>query len=175
MKQLSVIKKENEDLEKPVNKLNNTLMFFKKIRLLIAILFLGSANNALAQDGGIPSGSYILGGIDVTGKVTYNEQTIITFTELEKGQRINVPGEEISNAIKKLWKLGLFSDIEFYSTRTEGDTIYLELYINELPKLNEARIQGVRKGKREDLIKDTQLTKGKYVNENLITNTKKLY
>jgi len=159
-------------LEKPVNKLNSTLMFFKNIRVFIATLLLCSFSNAFAQDLGLEPGTYILGGIEVTGKVTYNEQTIITFTELKKGQTINVPGEEISNAIKGLWRLGLFSDIMFYSTRTEGDTIYLELNIHELPKLNEARIQGVRKGKREGLIKDTQLTKGKYVNENLITTTK---
>lgn len=159
-------------MEKPVNKLNNTLMFIKKIRLLTAILFLGTVNNALAQDQGIEPGTYIIGGIDVTGKISYNENTIVTFTGLENGQKINVPGQEISNAIKKLWGIGFFSDIEFYATRTEGDTIYLELSLNELPKLNEARVQGVRKGKRDDLIKDTQLTKGKTVNENLITNTK---
>jgi outer membrane protein insertion porin family len=159
-------------LEKPVNKLNKTLMCFKNIKFLAAVIFTFTLGSAFAQDGGLEPGSYILGGVDVTGKVTYNEQTIVTFTELKKGQTINIPGEEMSNGIKKLWKLGLFSDIDFYVTRIEGDTIFLELEITELPKLNEARIQGVRKGKREGLIKDTQLTKGKYVNENLITNTK---
>lgn len=142
--------------------------------MLLGILFLGTYT-AKAQEntGGLePGKEYILADIKVTGKVSYNEQTVITFTGLEKGQAIHVPGEEISNAIKKLWKLGLFSDINFYVTKVEGDNISLELEINELPKLSDVKLQGVKKGKKDGLIKDTQLTKGKVVNENLITTTK---
>ena len=50
---------------------------------------------------------YALKKVKVTGKISYNEQTVSTFAGLDKGQNISVPGEEISNAIKKLWKLGL--------------------------------------------------------------------
>jgi len=158
-----------------VNKLNKTIVFQRSIRLIFGILLLAAGNTAFAQEDGprLDSGrEYVLADVLVTGKISYNEQTVVTFTGLEKGQRIMVPGEEISNAIKKLWKLGLFSDIDFYINRVEGDSIYLELSINELPKLTDVKIQGVKKGKREALIKDTQLTKGKIVNENLVTNTK---
>ena len=155
-----------------MNKLNKTQLFRKGIALLCGILFITTANTAFAQDGRLEPGKYILGGIAVTGKMTYNEQTVVTFTGLEKGQSINVPGEEISAAIKKLWKLGLFSDVNFYVNEIRNDSIFLELNINELPKLSDVKLQGVKKGKRETLIKDTGLTKGKIVNENLITTTK---
>ena len=156
-----------------MNKLNNS-MLRKSIKLLFSILFLSIADFAEAQEtNGLEAGKeYVIADITVSGKVSYNEQTIITFTKLEKGQTVRVPGEEISNAIKSLWKLGLFSDINFYANKVEGDSLYIELEINELPKLNEVKIRGVKKGKRETLIKDTQLTKGKIVNENLVTNTK---
>lgn len=147
-------------------------MFHKNITLLFIALF-GAAFTASAQ--GQPQmepGQYILADFSVTGKLTYNELTVKQFTGLEKGQQINVPGEEISNAIKKLWRLGLFSDINFYVTKIQNDSIWMELDINELPKLSDVKIQGVKKGKREGLIKDTQLNKGKIVNENLITTTK---
>ena len=108
----------------------------------------------------------------VNGKISYNEQTVVTFAGLEKGQQITVPGEEISNAIKKLGKLGLFSDIDFYVNKIEADSIWLDLDIAELPKLSEAKIQGVKKSKIEAIIKENSLTKGKIVNENLITTTK---
>ncbi len=148
-------------------------MFLKNIKLiaglLLFIIFGATAQENVSR---IEPGEYVLADITVTGKITYNEQTVITFTGLEKGQTINVPGEEISNAIKKLSKLGLFSDINVYATRVEGNNIYLELELNELPKLSDVKIQGVKKGKREGLLKDTQLTKGKTVNENLITTTK---
>ena len=115
---------------------------------------------------------YILANVKVNGKISYNEQTVVTFAGLEKGQQITVPGEEISNAIKKLGKLGLFSDIDFYVNKIETDSIWLDLDIVELPKLSDVKIQGVKKSKIEALIKDNSLTKGKIVNENLITTTK---
>lgn len=158
-----------------MNKLNKNIMFQRGIKLIFGILLLATGNNAVAQDDGprLDEGrQYILADVIVTGKTSYNQQTIVTFTGLEKGQAIQVPGDEISNAIKKLWKLGLFSDIEMFESKIQNDSIWLELSINELPKLSEAKIQGVKKGKREALLKDTQLTKGKIVNENLLTTTK---
>ena len=115
---------------------------------------------------------YILGGVKVAGKISYNQQTIVTFAGLEKGQNITVPGEELSNAIKKLGKLGLFSDIDFYINEIKGDSIYLGLEIVELPKLNLVKFNGVKKGKVDELVKESSLTKGKVVNENLITTTR---
>ena len=160
-------------MEKPVNKLNNTKMLQKGIALFIGILFFATTSSVFAQESNrLESGKYILADISVTGKMSYNEQTVVTFTGLEKGQSINVPGEEISAAIKKLWKLGLFSDVDFMVNKIEGDSIYLELAITELPKLSDVKMQGVKKGKQESLIKDTGLTKGKVVNENLLTTTK---
>jgi outer membrane protein insertion porin family len=115
---------------------------------------------------------YILKKVSVTGKVTYNEQTIVTFAGLQKGQSITVPGEEISNSIKKLWRLGLYDNVNYYVDKIEGDSISLELNLNELPKLKEVKFVGIKKGAIEGLIKDNSLTPEKIVNENLITTTK---
>ena len=169
-----VIKKENADSEKQVNKLNKFLVLQKSIQFVLSIIFLGTIFQSNAQervpfDQGKP---YFLANVKVTGRVSYNEQTIVTFAGLEKGQKVMIPGEEVSNAIKKLGKLGLFSDIDFYVNKIEGDSVFLELNIIELPKLNEVKFVGVKKGKVEALIKDNGLTKGKIVNENLITTTR---
>jgi outer membrane protein insertion porin family len=148
-------------------------MFKKSLQLLFAFIVLGNSTKLVAQETKLESGKeYILADVEVTGKLNYNEQTVVTFTGLEKGQKIVVPGEDISNAIKKLWKLGLFSDVNFYVNEIKGDSIYLELNINELPKLSDIKINGIKKGKAEDLIKEIDLKKGKIVNENLITTTK---
>lgn len=157
-----------------MNKLNKFLVLYNSIKLFLTILVLGNIFKVSAQKNpNFDRGrQYILARVDVIGKISYNEQTIVTFAGLQKGERIIVPGEEISNAIKKLWKLGLFNDINFYVNKIEGDSIYLDLNITELPKLKEVKIQGVKKGKKESLIKDNGLTKGKIVNENLITTTK---
>jgi len=158
-------------LEKLANKLDKLTMFKNRILFLFALLFIGNTINA--QDTTLEKGKeYTLAGVEVTGKVSFNEQTVITFTGLEIGSKIRIPGEEISNAITKLWKLGLFNDVNFFVKKIEGDNIFLELELFELPKLNEVKIKGVKKGKKEDIIKETELTKGKVVNDNLVTNTK---
>ena len=157
-----------------MNKLNNFLVLHKSIKLVLTILIFGSIFQLKAQER-VPfdqGKKYVLGNVKVTGKISYNEQTVVTFAGLQKGQDITIPGEEISNAIKKLGKLGLFSDIDFYVNKAVGDSIFLELNINELPKLSEVKFVGVKKNKTEALIKDNSLTKGKIVNENLITTTR---
>ncbi len=161
-------------MEKQVNRLNNISVQITPKKIFLILLFFGTIFQLQAQDR-LPfdqGRKYILADVKVNGKISYNQQTVVTFTGLEKGQEITVPGEQISNAIKKLGKLGLFSNIDFYVNKTEGDSIWLDLDIAELPKLSEVKFKGIKKSKEEALIKDNSLTKGKIVNENLITTTK---
>jgi outer membrane protein insertion porin family len=169
-----VIKKENVDLEKQANKLNNFLVLQKSIRIVICLLLFGSIFQAAAQDR-VPfdqGKKYFLADVNIVGKITFNTQTVVAFSGLQKGNEITVPGEEISSAIKKLGKLGLFNEISFYVNKVENDSVYLDLHLEELPKLNKVRFVGVKKNKTEGLIKDNGLTENKVVNENLITTTK---
>ena len=155
-----------------MNKLNNFLVLHKNI--ILTLLIFGGFSQIKAQER-VPfdqGKKYILADVAIVGKLSFNTQTVVTFAGLEKGQEVTIPGEEISNAIKKLGKLGLFDVISFYVNKIQNDSIYLDLNIEELPKLNEVKFIGVKKSKTEGLIKDTDLTKGKVVNENLITTTK---
>ena len=161
-------------MERQVDKLNNISVQITPLKIFLFIVLFGNIFQLQAQDR-IPfeqGRKYILADVKVNGKISYNQQTVVTFAGMEKGQEIVVPGEQISNAIKKLGKLGLFSDIDFYVNKTEGDSIWLDLNIAELPKLNEVKFKGVKKSKVEGLIKENSLTKGKIVNENLITTTR---
>jgi outer membrane protein insertion porin family len=169
-----VIRKESVDLEKQANKLNNFLVLNKSIKILTALVISIGFSQLKAQDR-VPfeqGQTYILAKVDIVGKISFNANTVTTFAGLEKGQEITVPGEEISNAIKKLGKLGLFDEISFYINRIDKDSIYLDLHVEELPKLNEVKFIGIKKAKIEALTKDNGLAKEKIVNENLITTTK---
>ncbi len=161
-------------MEKQVNKLNNFLVLNKSIKIALTLLIFGNFSQIKAQDK-VPfdqGKKYILADVAIVGKISFNSQTVVTFAGLEKGKEITVPGEEISNAIKKLGKLGLFDEISFYVNKIQNDSIYLDLHVEELPKLGEVKFVGVKKSKIEGLIKDNALTKSKVVNENLITTTK---
>ena len=115
---------------------------------------------------------YIIDSIIVSGLKTFNEKTVISYSGLRKGQLIQIPGEEISSTINKLWKLELFSDINFYVSNLNGNKATIEIEIKELPTLTEVKIIGVRKSKSESLIADTELTEGKKLSESFLTNTR---
>ena len=155
-------------MEKQANNLRNNLLH--SIFLCIALLgfTLGFAQETTYDKGKI----YELGEITVTGVKSFSPQTVVAYTGLKKGQRIQIPGEEVSATINKLWKLELFSDIEFFITKIEGDVADLELYIQELPTLSEYTIKGIKKGKIETIVKDTDIKKGKKLSKNFLATTK---
>ncbi|WP_394776590.1 hypothetical protein, partial [Flavobacterium sp.] len=86
MRLLLVIKKENVDLEKPVNKLNNFLVLQKRVQIVLTLLLLGSFSQIKAQER-VPfdqGKKYILAKVSVVGKISFNEQTVVTFSGLQK-------------------------------------------------------------------------------------------
>jgi outer membrane protein insertion porin family len=115
---------------------------------------------------------YTIDTIMVSGIKTFSDQTVISYSQLRKGQKINIPGDEISSIINKLWNLQLFSDINFYINEIEEDRVALEIEIEELPSLSEVKINGIKKGKIEPLLTETELKAGKKLSESFLANTK---
>ena len=153
--------------------MNRLTLKFSHKALLCFLLALVGTNVLHAQvDNYVKGKTYSIDSISVKGLQTFNDQTVISYSGLRKGQRLQIPGEEVSAVINKLWKLKLFSDINFYITEVKGDNVTLEIQIEELPTLSDVKIQGVKKGKADVLIKDTELTKGKKLSESFLTNTK---
>ncbi|PWH84239.1 outer membrane protein assembly factor BamA [Algibacter marinivivus] len=173
MKLLLNIKKENDDLGKQVNNLVKNTSTSTFLKYCLTILFFVGCLNINAQNSDFSKGKkYTLAEISVAGNTAFSEQTIITYSGLRKGKEITIPGEDIGNAIKKLWNSKLFSDIEVYVTKIEGNVAHLQIKLADLPQLNELKINGVKKGKKEGIINDNKLKKGTKVTENLITTTK---
>jgi len=160
-------------LEKLAIRKNNMLDILKKLRFLALIILLFTGLNSFAQETPYIKGDeYILKEITVNGLKNFNEQTVITYTGLKKGQKIRIPGEQISAIISKLWKLDLFSDINFYLTNIENGEASIQIDIIELPTLSDFKITGLKKSKSETIIADTELKKGKKITENFIKTTK---
>jgi outer membrane protein insertion porin family len=160
-------------LEKQANNLVKYITLKTLFKLTLSFVLLFCTNTIDAQELSYENGSkYTLGEISVKGNTTFSAQTIITYSGLRKGSEVQIPGEDISNAIKKLWNSDLFSDIEVYLLKTEGNLAFLEIRLSDLPELNEVVINGIRKGKKETIIKENNLTKGVKVTENLITTTR---
>ncbi len=115
---------------------------------------------------------YEVGEIIVSGNTSFSPLTIITYSGLEKGETISVPGEKLSNAIKKLWGSNLFSSVNIYKKNISNNIIDLEIELFDLAELKKLEINGIKKRKIEEVIKENKLQIGVKVTENLITTTK---
>ena len=115
---------------------------------------------------------YILGGISVTGLKKFSEETVRVFTGLRNGQPLKLPGDKLTSAIKKLYESKQFSNVDVYLAKIDGNTIYLQFDVLELPQLNNVQITGLKKSKVKELKKETELKTGAMVTDNLIVTTK---
>ena len=160
-------------MEKQANKLAKKFLLKTFIQSLLIAASLISFNAVVAQQSDFNKGkTYILEDVTVTGNTNFSPATIISFSRLKKGEEIVIPGEDISKAIKKLWDSNLFSSIDVYLAKVEGNKAFLEINLYDLPELRNVTIEGIKKGKQESIIKDNGLTKGVKVTENLITTTR---
>ena len=115
---------------------------------------------------------YEIGGITVEGIENLDKNAIITLSGLNVGNKIMVPGEELSKAITKLWDQNLFADIRIDVSKVMGSNIFLEIYLEELPKLSKFGFKGASKSEVDKIRDKIELARGKIVTENLINNTK---
>ena len=158
-----------------MNNLANIKLLRANITRLLFIAFIFSSITVSAQiENTENSTTYTIGEITVTGSTSFNAESVITYSGLRAGQEITVPTtplSKIGEAVKKLWKLNLFSSIDIYISSIDGNTANLEIVLKDLPELKDVVIQGVKKSKFEDIIKDNKLNAGVKVTENLITTT----
>ncbi len=115
---------------------------------------------------------YILGGITVTGLQKFTEETVRIYSGLTNGQPIKLPGDKLTSAIKKLYESKQFSQVDVYLLKIDGNTVYLEFDLTELPQLSRIKITGLKKSKIKEIKDETDLKVGTQVTENLITTTK---
>tara|TARA_A100000164_G_scaffold379437_1_gene423713 strand:+ start:985 stop:3459 length:2475 start_codon:yes stop_codon:yes gene_type:complete len=115
---------------------------------------------------------YEIAGITVEGIQNLDKNAIITLSGLNVGKKIMVPGEDLSKAITKLWDQNLFADIRIDASKVMGSNVFLEIHLEELPKLSKFGFKGASKSEVDKIRDKIELTRGKIVTENLINNTK---
>ncbi len=146
----------------------------KKIILFIftSILTINSIN-AQKIDYANPK-KYEIAEITIGGIKYLNHNALVQLSGLRVGQEINIPGDAITKAIRNLWKQGLFSDVKIYQTKIENKKIYLEIFLQERPKISEVIYTGLKKAHENDIIDMVEIKRGGQVTANLLNNTSKL-
>lgn len=114
---------------------------------------------------------YTIGGIDVTGLNILDKNALISLTGLRVGDVIKIPGDRISEGVRRLWKHGLVGDVAIAIDRIEGQTVFLVIQLSERPRLSEFYFTGIGKGRESSIKEEIKLIRGKIVNDAMIRNT----
>ena len=150
------------------------------IKIFIAILALFATLHAAAQDvivhpdityAGTPR-TLTIGGFNVSGMDGYEDYMLTGISGLSVGQRITVPGSEITDAVKRYWSHGLFSNVQISADSIVGDKIWLHIALSPRPRVSQINYYGLKKSEREDMEKKLGILKGGQITPNMIDRAK---
>ncbi len=116
---------------------------------------------------------YEIADIKVTGVKNYEDYVLIGISGLAVGQTITVPGDDITSAVKRYWRHGLFSNVKISAEKIEGNKIYLMIELAQRPRITDIAFHGVKKSEREDLqLKLGNMVKGMQITPNMVDRAK---
>lgn len=147
-------------------------MMYRKFVAFFAFTCIVTALSAqnLLLDYNTPK-KYCIKEITVSGIKFLDSNVLISVSGLAVGDTISVPGDDITKPIRKLWNQGLFSDVRFSATKVEGDNIYLDLFLQERPRISSVNFVGIRKGESDDLKELLKLRAGGQITESILENS----
>ncbi|RZK59743.1 MAG: outer membrane protein assembly factor BamA, partial [Pedobacter sp.] len=118
---------------------------------------------------------YVIGGTTLTGAQYLDKEVIIKISKLIPGERVILPGEVTSNAIKNLWAQGLFDDVQLFVTKINLDTVYFDIEVVERPRLSSFEFIGISKSQKTDIGEKLADKAGKtIINDNLYNTTRSI-
>ena len=152
--------------------------YINKVLVILVALMLHV--NAQAQDVILnPDISYagsprtcILGGINVSGVDGYEDYMLTGISGLTVGQEIEVPSSAITDAVKRYWRHGLFSDVKISADSLVGNKIYLHVTLATRPRVSSINYIGLKKSEREDMEQKLGIIKGMSLHPNVIDRAK---
>jgi outer membrane protein insertion porin family len=155
-------------------------MGIRKIRrtfLAIFLALLGLSLNAQEKQTLVDymtKEDYIVGGVTVTGVRFLDTNALIGLSGLRVGQQLEIPGDEITTAVQKLWQQGLFSDVRITISRISADTAFLDINLQERPRISSVKFVGLKNSEITDLNKKINLPIGSQVTAYLLNTAEKI-
>lgn len=145
--------------------------------LFLLFLFISStliAQDSLATMDYSLAREYEIGTVKVTGTQYLDKNVLISISGLRPGTKITIPSEDVSKAIKNLWDQKLFTKINIVLDHTIGDVAFLEIQLEERPRLSRFIFKGIPNADVDELRKKLNLTAGQIITENLKFSTAKI-
>lgn len=144
--------------------------------IIIAALALLASATATAQDKIIhPEVSYAgnprvveIGGIAISGAEGYEDYMLVGISGLSVGQTVDLPGTELTEAVKHYWKYGLFSEVSLGVDSIVGDKAFLHIHLQMRPRVSTINYIGLKKSERTDMEAKLGLLKGSQITPNML-------
>ena len=111
---------------------------------------------------------YEIAGIQVTGAPNYDDETVLGYAGLKVGDRLAIPGDDLTAAVKRLMRHGLFAQTQVKVLKTAGDKAWLELALRTQPRISKVNYIGMKKADRDDIQEKLQLMKGNQITQNIV-------
>jgi len=117
---------------------------------------------------------YVIADVTVSGIEFIQKEVLVSLSGLKPGNTITLPGDQVTNVLKKFWSQGLFSDAMITATQIRNDSVWLDIYLTERARISRLSILGVGKSEQQDLIEKINLRAGQQVTDDIMDNTKRI-
>lgn len=167
-------------------KLTSLFMHYKSLLSLFFLAFIAfstsaqtvedeieidSISNQAAIDYGSPK-TYTIADIKIVGAENYDDFVLIGFSGLSVGEKIEIPGNEITSAVKKFWEQSMFSQVGIEQSKVSNDSVWLAIHLTMRPKVSEINFEGLKKGEIEDVSLRIGIQKEKQITPNMSDRAK---
>ncbi len=112
--------------------------------------------------------TYTVAGIEITGAPNYSPQVIQNYAGISVGERLEIPGNELTTAAKRLMSQGLFSQVKIRVAKTVGNQAWLIYDLRQQPRIRDIEYLGMKKNEREDIQGRLHLAKGNQISQNIV-------
>ncbi len=118
--------------------------------------------------------SYVIAGINVEGINHVDDYVIVANSGLSIGERVNIPGDAITAATKRLWRQGLYSRVNITADKIYGDQIWLTIHLRQQPRMSEMRFTGAKGGEKKDITERLAMVEGQQITPNIVARAEKI-
>ena len=117
---------------------------------------------------------YVIAEVTVSGIEYIQKEVLISLSGLKVGNTVTLPGDEVTDVLKKFWSQGLFGDAMISATQIRNDSVWIDIYLTERPRMSNMNILGIGKSEMQDVVEKINLNRGQQVTADIMDNTKRI-
>jgi outer membrane protein insertion porin family len=153
---------------------------FFVVLILFSTVFQGFTQDTLLNYNRLPvldyanPKEYEIADVKISGVQFLQKEVLVSLSGLQKGEKITVPGDQVTKVIKKFWDQGLFSDVKITATKAEKGKIWFDIYLQERPRMSKLVIDGIKKGEKDDLMEKLNIRNGSQVTDDVLNTIRRI-